>query len=140
MEDRIFSIKCLFFAQFLKTVDCHKQKYYKNRKIGLNFMCASYLPHSNLFNRGDPFHPMFLVEWMTDDYQIQPSFMCFYIISKFLLVTFFHWKWLKCLYPSFTFWEKKLSFSIKVQICQKWPVPPLTTLCNMFWKPWNKIK
>ena len=91
MEDRIFPIKCLFFAQFLKTVDCHKQKYYKNRKIGLNFMCASYLPHSNLFNRGDPFHPCFLVDWMTD-YQIQSYFMCFYNISKCLPVTYFHRK------------------------------------------------
>ena len=83
MEDRIFPIKCIFFAQFLKTVDWHKQNYHKNRKIDLNSMCVFYLLHSNLLNRGDPFHPMFLVEWMTDDYQIQPSFMCFYNSSKF---------------------------------------------------------
>ena len=82
MEDRIFPIKCLFFAQFLKTVDCHKQKYYNNRKIGLNFMCASYLPHSNLFNRGDPFHPMVGVEWVTNDFQIRQAFMSFYNIRR----------------------------------------------------------
>ena len=52
-------------------------------------MCDFYLLHGNLSNRGDPFHPMLLIEWMTDDYQIQPSFMCIYNINKFLPVTFF---------------------------------------------------
>ena len=78
-----------------------------------------YLMHSNHLDRADPFYPMLLVEWVTDDYQIQPPFMGFYNISKFLPVTFFHRKWLKCLYPLFTLWEKKSNVSIKVQICQK---------------------
>ena len=119
MEDRILPIKCNFFAQILRTGYWHRQNYLKNQIIGLNFMFDFYLVHSNLLNRGDPFHPMILVVWMTDDYQIQPSFMCFYNISKFLPVTLFHRKWLKCLYPLFTFSEKKPSSSIKVQICQK---------------------
>ena len=119
MEERFLPIKYANFAHILITGYWRRQNYQKNQIIGLNFMFDFYLLHSNLLNRGDPFHPMILVVWMTDDYQIQPSFMSFYNISKFLHVTSFHRKWLKCSYPLFTISEKKPSSSINVQICQK---------------------
>ena len=106
MKDRIVPLKCIYFVQFLKTVDWYKQNYHKIKITDLNFMCDFYLLHSNLPNRDDTFHTMLLVEWMTDDYQIQPYFMCFYNIIKFLPVTFLHRKSIKCKYAFCTFWKK----------------------------------